>query len=1336
MYTQAKYTVVCFESANSLNAVMKTTPVLRGENFSFKKPFCRPFSDMNKCRLATIYVKCLTLIVHSIAFVSVNSGSSLEIKPILPDMSDVEKRFVVLESSLASLVEQIGKLVKRLDSFMSAVSQPSPECQLPNWVSDVVMEEDLSEVISGKTATTLDFFVSPEVKRLENMLEGLSASCIFQTSFSMTSLVWKIAMCNVRSINNFVKQDDVICWHKEMNNLISIIMNKFDGVQVFTSGLDSGYLGSGVVIIMNNSLARHVCKNNLSVLILEFYAGALLVVWFSQADKINSLIAKACASFKKCFDLGLTNSHGVAKALDYIFVSLSLVNAVIDGSVANVENYFNTNHKAVFASMGLGGLLNIHLSLISNAIMFLDKFEIAKKFSDLDAMWNIVYKVMIFLANDTFKKKWFKGYDGVFTKESSKLHKLEILVLKIVKASCEIDSNSVLECSFRKVALDHLVSDNDLILDPVEVKNKKAVLKSVPDLWQHQYLPLGYVNNNAFFSVINAISLNDLTHVIKNLPDSKAVSMIPKPYKWESVLTNTRPITLIETAHKIFSKLLSDRVLLVCSLLNVLCGDNFSVLKDTTTQSPIFAIGLVVKDTLEKNCELWLVLQDMCKAYDSMSWHHLYNSLVQIKMCRCFIRFFGSIHNNCIFYDPLLCKIKKQKSLCGYQINTKFVAKTDKIEDSLTLFLAAGAFAAIQYILDTVSEFFRVNDISINNEKTDLSKPSLAKTHMNIKFFVNLFLYLVLAVLQPIVSYRTQFSFVSKNVYAKWNTLIRKRLRLKAGLLKNFPNEALHYSSLYGLKSFKQLQTECKVTFVLCFSNAGGVFGRLFNHRSLDLQVLSWSSIYFLCHLIRLRISLVNNFLAGVIKIFLDYNMSFNNLSVFAFRFSGGTLIFTVLGASLFYNVSSSLKKFGKRLDPKGSVFCWFILIYDFLDQFSISDDLHIEDLWTMNVCSLDAVFRLGQCLSSVNMEVVSVYTNGSLRDLGLCKMKYSATAYFSDLDLSISAKVGGLVSSTMAELQTIALALECVSLGSSIMVYSDSQTALDVCVVESALVFSDFHNCYWMERHGIINLIKRKQLDVSWHKDIGIENLRIVYQKSIFVKITGHYAEKKIRQNCDSGRLQGRQQLNLCLLYKRLHNKTFRSTKSSDKTTFSKIPTPIISIEHQVTENQHQQQPCRKVADQEKTRENYLGFSDKFQTLLSYKETYLIPTVLINQKNPPDSPKSEYWNVVTIYFHESESELNPNSNSANDNNNSNATNDSNDSNSADDNNDSNSANDNNDSNFANDNDDSNSVNDNNNSNSTNNNDDSNSTNNKFKLYFKHQTIYHASRSYNRTGIN
>ncbi|KAG9305749.1 hypothetical protein G9A89_005147 [Geosiphon pyriformis] len=153
--------------------------------------------------------------------------------------------------------------------------------------------------------------------------------------------------------------------------------------------------------------------------------------------------------------------------------------------------------------------------------------------------------------------------------------------------------------------------------------------------------------------------------------------------------------------------------------------------------------------------------------------------------------------------------------------------ETSRIESGggMMFCLAAGAFVddtiwvencqvSIQYALDIVSKFFVINDISINSEKTvailinqgvrvaslnicgqpisiakegkahyyleiflfieGLSKSSIAKAHSDVCIFINVllkkavvnkqFLYLVLAVLQSIVGYWTQFSYVLSNV--------------------------------------------------------------------------------------------------------------------------------------------------------------------------------------------------------------------------------------------------------------------------------------------------------------------------------------------------------------------------------------------------------------------------------------------------------------------------------------------------------------------------------------------------------------------------------------------
>ncbi|KAG9293046.1 hypothetical protein G9A89_016408 [Geosiphon pyriformis] len=319
------------------------------------------------------------------------------------------------------------------------------------------------------------------------------------------------------------------------------------------------------------------------------------------------------------------------------------------------------------------------------------------------------------------------------------------------------------------------------------------------------------------------------------------MSLIPKPYKWEGVLTNTHPIALVETARKILSKVLSDRISSACSVFDVLKGDNFSVLKGTTMQSPIFAIGSVIEDALEKNRELWLVLQDMQKAYDSS-------------------------------YDGFW--VKRQESVCGYKLDSRFVANTGcaKSWAGLTSFLTAGVFvnnmiwigssqAATQHILNVATkkgEPYRYLGIFLSTE--GLSKSSLAKARLDVQFFTNLvlrkaisykqFSYLVSAVLHSIIAYRTQFSFVPISVCAKWDTMIRKSLKSKSGLPLDFSNNTIHHPSLYRLKSFEQIQAESKLAAVVCFANSSCEFDVVCNRLlKVDSNCLSLFTDGSLCGL-------------------------------------------------------------------------------------------------------------------------------------------------------------------------------------------------------------------------------------------------------------------------------------------------------------------------------------------------------------------------------------------------------------------------------------------------------------------------------------------------------
>ncbi|KAG9307233.1 hypothetical protein G9A89_017061 [Geosiphon pyriformis] len=426
--------------------------------------------------------------------------------------------------------------------------------------------------------------------------------------------------------------------------------------------------------------------------------------------------------------------------------------------------------------------------------------------------------------------------------------------------------------------------------------------------------------------------------------------MIPKPYEWKGVLTNTRPIALIETTCKILFKILSDRISSACSTYDVFRGDNFLVLKGTMTQSLNFAVGLVVEDALEKNRELWLVLQDMRKMYDSVDWEHLEKCLVRIKMCDKFIRFFGGIHKsrtNRVMTDF----VKRQESVCEYRLISHFVSKSGHVKSQagLSSYFAVGVFVddtiwvgssqrATQHILDVASEFFRINDISINNDKT---------------------------VAIPI---------------------------------------------------------NCKIGNPALFISSSPIFvaKKGESHYETPMSTVLGESVFSRCLLLLWR-----------------YGVAFVDQLCDHYG--------TVFDWSTF--------KQWKKLDLHGPIPEWF---------------------------------RLSAVFLAVNARVLSVYTDGSLRNLGTVGYEAGAAAFFEDIGVDLGVGMSGLMSSTMAELQTIALALECIPVFSVVHLFSDSQSALDACKSELGLVVPDFRNWCWVECQHIANVIYSKGLRVNWHKVKG----------------------------------------------------------------------------------------------------------------------------------------------------------------------------------------------------------------------------------------------------------
>ncbi|KAG9289169.1 hypothetical protein G9A89_022478 [Geosiphon pyriformis] len=203
LYTlSTKCAVVCFESAESLDAIMGTTScgklghtslgcVSGGKSFSGGLPH-HVLLDADKSRLAAIYAKHLALVACPVSFggvswtkivggslfsplpvrnVSLNNGFSLEMKPT-PQVSLVlNDRFATLEHSLVSLAKCMDKLAKRLDALGLMVSQLSSGHQL---LADIVMSKGLDVDTGGGTVAEMAVFDSSIISKMEETLRNLS----------------------------------------------------------------------------------------------------------------------------------------------------------------------------------------------------------------------------------------------------------------------------------------------------------------------------------------------------------------------------------------------------------------------------------------------------------------------------------------------------------------------------------------------------------------------------------------------------------------------------------------------------------------------------------------------------------------------------------------------------------------------------------------------------------------------------------------------------------------------------------------------------------------------------------------------------------------------------------------------------------------------------------------------------------------------------------------------------------------------------------------------------------------------------------------------------------
>ncbi|GES90940.1 ribonuclease H-like domain-containing protein [Rhizophagus clarus] len=213
----------------------------------------------------------------------------------------------------------------------------------------------------------------------------------------------------------------------------------------------------------------------------------------------------------------------------------------------------------------------------------------------------------------------------------------------------------------------------------------------LPSPWNDVYLPRQDINDNIWHPLLQPLSMDDLKLVIHDAAKYKApgpskityedikhlgqsghsyllhiynycfnnncipsawklayIFPIPKPQDWNSQLSNTRPITLLETPRKLYVSILSKRLnYILANNPNVTTYNNRAGILGQSCLEPLLEIQHSIEIANKLNVPFWLALQDLSKAYDRMNISLLRLALLSIKLPHRITSILCDLFTNC-----------------------------------------------------------------------------------------------------------------------------------------------------------------------------------------------------------------------------------------------------------------------------------------------------------------------------------------------------------------------------------------------------------------------------------------------------------------------------------------------------------------------------------------------------------------------------------------------------------------------------------------------------------------------------------------------------------------
>ena len=248
---------------------------------------------------------------------------------------------------------------------------------------------------------------------------------------------------------------------------------------------------------------------------------------------------------------------------------------------------------------------------------------------------------------------------------------------------------------------------------------------------------------------------------------------ISKKPVFDGNLHNTRPISLIEHIKKLYTKILTNRLSISLMSKQILSPLNYVALPGNSTSTPIHILNNIIEDSYCNNKELWLLFQDMSKAYNSVNTNLLQKSLERIQLPPQLTQIILNLLSDCsnkvitnfgltqsysvkngidqgetitpllwhIYYDPLISQISKKYK--GYNLGVSWITDLKlkqtqqlQISTSVLAFMDDTLWIApskneLEQILTLASSFFTIANIQVNPLKSILSTNSKNPTPIN-----------------------------------------------------------------------------------------------------------------------------------------------------------------------------------------------------------------------------------------------------------------------------------------------------------------------------------------------------------------------------------------------------------------------------------------------------------------------------------------------------------------------------------------------------------------------------------------------------------------------------